>query len=222
MIRRRSERGGAICLLAITIGFALATGGCSTLERNRRAATGTAVGAATGAGAGAAIGAIAGNKAGEGAAIGAIVGALGGGAIGAYMDKQERDLETVLGEQGRVQRRGDELAVTMSGDLLFETGEADLAPGAQTKLARIASVLTRYPETEIDIVGHTDSIGSYEVNQKLSQERANVVADELVQHGVDPYRVDARGVGASQPLASNESATGRARNRRVEIEVVPL
>lgn len=208
--------------LAAVVAAGALVAGCTALESNKRAATGTAVGAATGAGAGAAIGAIAGNKAGEGAAIGAIVGALGGGAVGAYMDQQQRDLEAAVGNEDQVRRDGDQLALTMSGDFLFATGSADLAPGARTKLARVARVLAKYPETQLEVVGHTDSTGSTEVNQRLSEARAEAVATELTAQGIDRSRILARGIGASQPLASNDSAVGRARNRRVEIEVIPI
>lgn len=208
-------------MAAVLVAGALATG-CAALESNKRAATGTAVGAATGAGAGAAIGAIAGNKAGEGAAIGAIVGAVGGGAVGAYMDKQQRDLEAAIGSEDQVRRDGDQLALTMSGDFLFDTGSAELAPGARSKLARVARVLVDYPETTLEVIGHTDATGSDAVNQRLSEQRADAVASELMRQGIDQSRIVARGIGASEPVASNDSADGRARNRRVEIEVIPI
>ncbi|OFV87020.1 MAG: hypothetical protein A3J75_07335 [Acidobacteria bacterium RBG_16_68_9] len=202
---------------------ALSLAGCSAVQENPRAAKGTVIGAATGAGAGAAIGAIVGGGkgAGKGAAIGAVVGALGGGTIGHYMDRQAREMEQVLSEQDRMRREQERLHVVMASDVMFESGKAYLQPGARDKLRRFADVLNRYPRTNVEIIGHTDSRGSDESNYDLSERRARAVADELAAAGVVPSRMAVRGEGESRPLATNDTTEGRAQNRRVEINVDP-
>jgi len=197
--------------------------GCAAIERNPRTAKGTAIGAVTGAAAGSAIGAIAGGGrgAGKGAAIGAVVGALGGGLIGSYLDQQAREMEAILAEQDTLRREQEKLQLVMASDVLFETGKAYVQPGARDKLARLADVLNRYPRTRVQIVGHTDSRGSEESNYELSRRRAKAVADILVENGVSPARIATRGEGESRPVASNETPEGRAKNRRVEIDIVP-
>ena len=208
-------------LLVVVIALSLAS--CSVVEQNPRAAKGTAIGAATGAGAGAAIGAIVGGGkgAGKGAAIGAVVGALGGGAIGHYMDRQAAEMAQVPAEQDRLRREQERLHVVMASDVMFESGKAYLQPGARDKLRRFGDVLNRYPRTNIEIIGHTDSRGSDESNYELSDRRARAVADELASAGVAPSRMRVRGEGESRPVATNDTAEGRAQNRRVEINVDP-
>jgi len=207
----------------VALALALSMAGCSFIEENPRAAKGTVIGGATGAAAGAAIGAIAGGGkgAGTGAAIGAVVGALGGGLIGSYMDKQAKDMEAVLAEQDRIRREQEKLQVILASDVLFESGKADLQPGARDKLRNIAGVLNRYPQTNIEIVGHTDSRGSEESNLDLSNRRAQAVADELADAGVNRSRMSMRGEGESRPVATNDTPEGRQQNRRVEINIVP-
>ncbi len=197
--------------------------GCSAMQENPRAVKGTVIGAGGGAAAGAAIGAIVGGGrgAGQGAAIGAVVGALGGGLIGSYMDQQAKAMQGVLAEQDRLRQGQDELQVVLASDVLFESGKAYVQPGARDKLRQIASVLNRYPRTNIQIVGHTDSRGSEESNQELSLRRARAVADELAAAGVSSARISARGEGESRPVASNNTPEGRQQNRRVEINLTP-
>jgi outer membrane protein OmpA-like peptidoglycan-associated protein len=181
------------------------------------------LGTATGAAAGAAIGAVAdgGEGAWKGAAVGAVVGGLAGGVIGNYMDKQAKEMEAILAEQDRIQREQDRLQVAMASDVLFESGKAHLQPGARDKLGQFAGVLQRYPRTNIEIVGHTDSRGSEEYNYELSRKRALAVADELVRSGVSDARIKVRGEGEARPVATNETPEGRAMNRRVEINIDP-
>jgi outer membrane protein OmpA-like peptidoglycan-associated protein len=196
---------------------------CSAYERNPRAVQGAGIGAATGAAAGAAIGAIAGGGkgAGQGAAIGAVVGLLGGGLIGSYLDKEAADMQAVLSEQDRLRREQESLNVSLASDVLFTSGSADLYPGGRDKLRNLAAVLNRYPRTLIQIAGHTDSRGSEQSNLDLSRRRAQAVADELIADGVSRVRITTRGLGESQPIATNDTPEGRAQNRRVEINVVP-
>ncbi len=207
----------------ITLVFAISVIGCATLQDNPRTVRGAGIGAATGAGAGAAIGGIVGGKkgAGKGAAIGAVVGLLGGTAVGAYLDKQAREMDAILSEQDRLRREQERLTVVMASDVLFDVDSASVNPGARPKLRQLGDVMVRYPETTIQVVGHTDATGSDAYNQTLSVRRAEAVADELVAAGVAQRRISARGMGESMPVASNDSAAGRQQNRRVEIIVNP-
>ena len=152
------------------------------------------------------------------AAVGDPRGAAG---VGNDPDRQKRDLEQVLGGKGRVVRDGDTLRASLSSDVLFESGSARLQPGADTKLLQIAEILQRYPRTYVDIIGHTDNRGSEGYNQELSQRRATAVRDNLVKAGVDTARVTTRGEGEHKPIATNDTATGRATNRRVDVTIRP-
>ena len=189
--------------------------------------SGTTKGAVYGTGAGAAAGAAVGGALGggegawKGAAVGAAVGALGGGLIGNYMDRQKREMEQVLANQDRIAREGDTLRASLSSDVLFESGSSRLQPGADTKLLQIAEILQRYPRTYVDVVGHTDNRGSEGYNDELSQRRAAAVRDNLVKAGVDASRVTTRGEGEHKPITTNDTATGRATNRRVDITIRP-
>ena len=157
----------------------------------------------------------------KGAAVGAAVGALGGGLIGNYMDRQKREMEQVLANQDRIAREGDTLRASLSSDVLFESGSARLQPGADTKLLQIAEVLQRYPRTYVEVTGHTDNRGTEGFNEDLSERRAQSVRDNLVKAGVDGPRITTRGEGERKPIAANDTATGRATNRRVDITIRP-
>lgn len=196
---------------------------CSAWQQQSRTTKGAVIGTGTGAAAGSAIGAIVGGGEGawKGAAIGAVVGGLAGGAIGNYMDRQAREMQAVVAEQDRIRREQERIEVAMASDVMFESGKAYLQPGARDKLRQFAGVLNRYPRTNIEVVGHTDSRGSEESNYELSRQRALAVADELVRNGVAESRIQVRGEGESRPIASNETPEGRAMNRRVEINVMP-
>ena len=154
---------------------------------------------------------------GAGAATGAAIGGLSGGAVGYYMDRQKKEMEQVLARQDRVEREGESLRVALSSDVIFDSGSARLQPGARDKLADVAGVLAKYPRTRLDIVGHTDSRGSEASNQTLSERRSAAVRDVLVREGVEAGRITARGAGETRPVSTNDSAAGRAMNRRVEI-----
>jgi outer membrane protein OmpA-like peptidoglycan-associated protein len=203
--------------------LALVFTGCSVYESNPRTVKGAGVGAVGGAGAGAAVGAIVGGGkgAGEGAAIGAVLGALGGSLIGNYMDNQAKEMEGVLAEQDRLRRQQDQLQVILANDVLFSSGSATMQPGARDKLRRLADILNRYPSETVQVVGYTDSRGGEESNLDLSRRRAQAVADELAAAGVSASRISVRGLGAAQPVASNETPEGRGQNRRVEINITP-
>jgi len=208
-------------LIVTILLFSLA--GCAAYQGAPRTVKGAGIGAVAGAGSGAAIGAIVGGGkgAGQGAAIGAVVGLIGGGLIGNYMDQQAKEMQAVLGEQDRLRRNQEQLQVVMASDVLFSSGSAALQPGARDKLRRFAAVLERYPRTTVQVIGHTDSRGTEQSNDELSQRRARAVADELVADGVSASRISTFGRGESQPVATNDTLEGRAQNRRVEINVDP-
>ena len=155
--------------------------------------------------------------------IGTGVGALAGGAIGAYMDRQEQDLRRQTAGTGvRIERRGDELVLTMPTGITFAFDSYDVQPQFRPTLDRVAEVLGEYPQTLIDIYGHTDSVGSEAYNQELSENRARAVSTYLSTRGVQPVRIATLGYGETQPIADNATEEGRAANRRVEIRIVPM
>ena len=155
--------------------------------------------------------------------VGAGIGGLAGAGIGAYMDRQERELRArTAGTEVQVIRRGDDLVLNIPSGITFAYDSADVAPEFRRTLDQVASTLGEYNQTFIDVYGHTDSTGSDAYNQALSERRALSVADYLSGHGVQPARLATRGYGESQPVASNDTDAGRAANRRVEIKIVPV
>ena len=185
-------------------------------------AGGAMLGAAAGALGGLAIGG--GGRSGRNAAlIGAGIGALAGGAIGNYMDQQEAELRAQLQGTGiSVTRAGDRIILNMPSNITFATDQDAVMPQFYPTLNSVAIVLRKFERTLIDVNGHTDSTGSLEHNQALSERRAMSVAGYLNSQGIDPRRVSALGFGPSQPIASNATAEGRAQNRRVEIQIAPI
>lgn len=155
--------------------------------------------------------------------IGTGVGAIAGGAVGAYMDRQERDLRRQTAGTGvEVDRRGDELLLTMPAGITFPINSYEIQPRFRATLDEVARTLGAYPSTLVDIYGHTDPSGGDAINIPLSQNRARSVADYLVARGLSPARIETRGFGSSQPLADNSTEAGRQANRRVEIRIVPV
>jgi len=180
-------------------------------------------GALIGAGAGALIGALAndGNRS-KGAITGALAGGFVGGGIGAVLDKQERDLRQSLGNDNvTITNTGDRLIVTLPQDILFAVNSSAVRPDLQRDLGTVASNLQAYPDSTVQVVGHTDSDGEAGFNQGLSEDRANAVASVLLNNGVPSQRVQAFGRGEAQPVASNLTPEGKAQNRRVEIVILP-
>ena len=208
----------------MTIAAALALAGCAEMTQTQKGALiGTGGGAAVGALAGQAIG---GNTKGTliGAAVGAAAGGVTGGLIGNYMDKQEAAMrqQMAASEGVSVKRNQDNLDVNFKSDLLFDTNSFTLKTGAMDDLAKFAKVLNDYPQTTIIVTGHTDSKGSAELNQKLSERRAEAVKNVLVSEAVAPTRITTVGLGASKPIADNATEAGRAKNRRVDITIKPI
>lgn len=155
--------------------------------------------------------------------VGTGVGALAGGAVGAYMDRQEQELRRRTAGTGvEIERQGDELVLTMPSGITFAFDRSDIQPQFRPTLDQIAQTLGAYPQTMIDIYGHTDSTGSDAYNQTLSEDRARSVANYLGTRGVQPVRMATRGFGETQPIADNGTDAGQAANRRVEIRIVPV
>ncbi|MCW2351453.1 MULTISPECIES: OmpA family protein [Sphingobium] len=210
--------------LAGTALAALALSGCVTdPETGNRTISKAAIGGVGGALGGYLLGDILGGRNDRTEKIvGAGIGAVAGAGVGAYMDAQERKLrQQTAGTGVDVVRQGDELLLRMPSGITFATDQATVQPQAQSTLDQVASTLAEYPKTMIDVLGHTDSDGSEAYNQALSERRAQAVANYLGRRGVDPIRMATMGYGETRPVASNETADGKAQNRRVEIKIVP-
>lgn len=173
------------------------------------------------------IGAVAGAKSSDDdklskAVVGGVLGAAVGGAIGASLDQQAAELRSSLGNGAfTVTNYGDYLVVNMPQDVLFATDSAALRPDLSRDIQAVANNLVRYPNSRIEVVGHTDNTGSAAYNQDLSQRRAVAVADVLRNSGVPSARITAYGRGEDAPIASNQTPSGQAQNRRVEIIIRP-
>lgn len=183
-------------------------------------------GAILGALGGAAIGAIASNGddrrgRNQAALLGAALGAGAGAAIGNNLDKQAEELRRSLRSDVGVSNNGSNLVVVLSQDLLFATDSATVSARSQSELLTVANSLNRYPNTTVNVIGHTDNVGDAAYNQGLSERRASAVANILLAGGVTPSRVRSIGAGENQPIASNLNASGRQMNRRVEIVITP-
>lgn len=186
-------------------------------DPRRKTKQGAVIGGIIGAGTGAAV---SDNKA-KGALIGGLIGAAGGAAIGNALDKQEAELRQQLDDDVKIVNTGDRLILTMPQDILFDVDSSTVTPVLRGDLFKVADSLQRYPDTSVQVVGHTDSDGSASYNQRLSERRANAVADVLMQGGVRGSRIRAFGRGEDQPIASNLTPEGKRQNRRVEIVILP-
>lgn len=190
----------------------------NTIADNRR----TAIGAATGAALGAAAGTLVGGDDRRNALVGAGVGLLAGAAVGQYLDQQQRALEQdLVGTGAEVERQGNELLVTFPSNITFAVDSASIQPQFYPVLDNVAQTLNQYPQSYLDIIGHTDSTGATDYNQALSERRAASVANYFRSRGVLPQRLAAYGMGETQPIASNATPEGRQANRRVELRIVP-
>jgi outer membrane protein OmpA-like peptidoglycan-associated protein len=208
--------------------LAVAAAGCQTTDpyTGQQKTSSTTFGALIGAGTGAAIGMISGKDAKQRrqrALVGAGVGALSGGAVGAYMDKQENELRALMRDSGvTVTRKGEDIILNMPGNVTFRSGSADLNTQFFKVLDGVAAVAKKYDKTIIEIAGHTDNVGSAGYNMQLSVRRAGTVAQYLESRGVSSTRVMTAGGGEDHPIASNATEQGRAANRRVEVTLAPL
>lgn len=185
---------------------------------NRNTQQGALIGGILGAG----VGALSSDKKGKGAIIGGLAGAGVGAAIGYSLDRQEAELRQQLDNDGiEITNTGDRLIVTMPQDILFATDSFNVNPGLRSDLLKVAASLNQYPDSNVQVIGHTDNTGSAEYNQGLSERRANAVADVLMNGGVAFGRINTFGRGEDQPVASNLTEAGKAQNRRVEIVILP-
>jgi outer membrane protein OmpA-like peptidoglycan-associated protein len=203
----------------------VATAACTTNPyTGQREINRTAVGAVLGAGAGYVLGDIVGGRNDRAEKIiGAGIGAIAGGAIGAYMDRQEAQLRRQTAGTGiDIVREGDELLLRMPAGITFDFDSFAIRPEFRATLDQVAQTLVSHPQTYVDVLGHTDSVGSAAYNQRLSEQRARAVADHLAARGVNPARIGTRGYGFTMPIATNDTEAGRAQNRRVEIKIVPV
>ncbi len=202
-----------IVFLVVVLSASLMQMGCSSSD--------TVKGGAIGAAAGGVIGGIIGNKMGNtavGAIIGAAVGGTTGAIIGHYMDKQAEEMRQDL-KDAKIERVGEGIKITFNSGILFETAKSTLQPTAKTNIENLSKILNKYPDTNVLIEGHTDSDGSTEYNQKLSEDRANSVAGFAKGLGVTGSRITTVGYGETQPIASNATSEGKQQNRRVEIAI---
>ncbi len=197
---------------------ALLLGSCATIQSMNN----TQKGAATGAAAGGALGAIIGNKAGNtavGVLAGAAIGGVAGGLIGRKMDKQAAEIErTVAGAE--VIKADEGIIVKFDSGILFDFDKTDLKADAQKNIANLVESLNANPDTDILVIGHTDSKGTDKYNQGLSERRAKAVKSYAVSQGLTGRRVKTEGKSFHEPIADNDTETGRAQNRRVEIVIV--
>ncbi|WP_373354821.1 OmpA family protein [Pseudoroseicyclus sp. CXY001] len=177
---------------------------------------------------GGAIGAVGGALAGDNsrerlrnAVIGGAAGAVVGGAAGTALDRQEAELRNQLGANVGITNTGSSLIVTMPNDILFPVDSATLTGQLQSDLRALAGSLNSYPNSRVQVIGHTDSDGEASYNQGLSERRAQAVASVLINAGVSPARLSTVGRGEDAPVASNLDAAGKAQNRRVEVVITP-
>lgn len=159
----------------------------------------------------------------RGALIGAGIGGIAGGGVGLYMDRQEAALREELAGTGvSVTRDGDQIILNMPGDVTFDINESRIKPDFQNNLDGVAMVMEEYDSTLVAISGHTDITGSRELNMRLSEDRAQAVADYLSGRGIQDVRLYPFGEGPDRPIATNDTAEGRQANRRVELVLEPI
>lgn len=210
MLKLGRVRGPVLLLAFAPMAFA----GCASMS-------GVQKGAVIGAGSGGAVGAVIGKATGStarGAIIGAAVGGAAGALIGRQMDKQAQELAVSI-PGATVQRVGEGIVVTFDSGILFGFDSDQLSPAARENLRNLAESLQRHPNTEVLLVGHTDSVGSDSYNQGLSERRAQSAASYLTSIGLPSSRIRSTGRGKTEPIASNDTEAGRQENRRVEVAI---
>ena len=206
----RTSRALSACVIA----GAVVLSGCAGMSQKQR-------GAVIGATAGAAVGGVVGNQTGStvrGAIIGAIVGGAAGAVIGHQMDQQAKELEQNI-PGATITRVGEGIAVTFPSGILFPFNSTEILPAGKENLQQLAKSLENYPNSDVLIVGHTDSVGTDAYNQDLSQRRSQAASAYLQSLGVPASRLQTQGRGESEPIESNDTDAGRARNRRVEVAI---
>ncbi len=197
--------------------------GCTAVKNTNQKQRGAAAGAASGA----VIGGVLGNNVGKGnntvlgALVGAVIGGVAGGYIGDRMDKQAQKIEEEI-PGAQVTRVGEGINVVFNQDagVYFDTNKATVKGAAIETLDKMAAILKEYPQTNILVVGHTDSAGPDDYNMTLSKQRAESVTNYLITHGISGSRLTTEWFGETQPVADNSTAAGKAKNRRVEMAIV--
>jgi outer membrane protein OmpA-like peptidoglycan-associated protein len=192
----------------------LVASGCKTMNRSQK---GAVIGAVGGGAIGGVVGRAMGNTA-MGAIVGATVGGVAGAIIGKKMDKQAEEMKEVLGD-AEVKRVGEGIVIEFKDKVLFGFDRSDLGSTAQANLTKLSNVLKKYPDTNIEIIGHTDDKGTDSYNQGLSERRANAAGAYLRSSGISSSRITTRGMGEADPKVANDSEDNRAENRRVEFVI---
>ena len=210
---RSSTRTTRLVRGALLVAMASTSTACAWSNKSK----GTAIGTAAGAAAGGVIGKQAGSTA-RGAILGAVVGGAAGAIIGNQMDQQAKELEYLI-PGATVQRVGEGMVVTFASGLLYDFDSSAIRAEAGRNLQNLAASLQKYPNTELLIVGHTDSSGDDAYNDRLSTRRADAAAGYLAMQGVETNRIRTSGKGEMEPVASNETEEGRQMNRRIEVAI---
>jgi outer membrane protein OmpA-like peptidoglycan-associated protein len=203
---------GSFLLIVIVTAISLA--GCKSMNKSQK---GAVIGGTSGGVVGGVVGRAFGNTA-MGAIIGATVGGVGGAIIGRQMDKQAEEIAKEMGDVDVI-REGEAIVIRFREKVLFAFDRSDLNANAKTSLDKLRTTLLKYPETNITVIGHTDSKGTKQYNQTLSESRANSVASYTSQNGIDKNRMTAIGKGETDPIATNDTEEGSASNRRVEFVI---
>ncbi|MHA3789852.1 OmpA family protein [Flavobacterium hauense] len=210
-----------IYILAVAFVASITLSSCEATKNANNTQKGVAIGAASGA----VIGGILGNNLGKGgntalgAIIGGVVGGAAGGVIGNNMDKQAQKIDQAL-PGADVERVGEGIKITLGENSVnFDLGKSTLTAKAKGNLDKLVPVFNEYPDTDIQIVGYTDSSGSDELNQKLSEQRAASVKTYLSGKGIKAARIVTSGLGEAEPIADNATKDGMAKNRRVEFAI---
>lgn len=206
---------------ALFLSAGLLVTSCETVQNANNQQKGTAIGTA----AGAVLGGVLGNNIGKGgntalgAVLGGVVGGVAGNVIGSKMDKQAKEIQETL-PGAEVERVGEGIRVTLKENMVnFAFNSSNISNTGKANLDKLATVLANNPDTNISIYGHTDSKGSDAYNQTLSEKRANSVKTYLVSKGISSARMTAKGMGETEPIATNDTDAGRAQNRRVEFAI---
>ena len=203
---------GSLLLMVVATTMLLA--GCKSMNKSQK---GAVIGGAGGGVVGGVVGRAFGNTA-MGAIIGATVGGVGGAVIGRQMDKQAEEIAKEMGDADVI-REGEAIVIKFKEQVLFAYDRYDLNANAKSSLDKLRTTLLKYPETNITIIGHTDSKGTKQYNQTLSETRASTVANYTSQNGIDKNRLTAIGKGETDPIATNDTEEGSASNRRVEFVI---
>lgn len=200
--------------LIIVLSVAILFSGCASMSKTGK---GAIIGTTAGGVAGAVIGKVAGNTA-IGAGIGAVVGGATGAVIGRKMDKQAEEIKNKVPD-AKVERVGEGIVVEFNSNILFAVNKADLSAEAKTNLDKLVIILNSYPDTNIELQGHTDNTGTDSFNQTLSEKRAVSVSNYLTSKSIGTTRMTAKGFGETVPKYDNTTTDGRAQNRRVEFVI---